>query len=119
MHFAGMPHRTGFSVVEAIVATTMLGVVGAMLAGTFSVVRAARARAEARGASALVVAERVATLARRPCTAADTAGGDRLGRAISRWAANRSGAAWAFADSTTAPGSGPPVVIAGQVPCPR
>ncbi len=112
-----MRHRTGFSVVEAIVATTMLGVAGAMLAGTFSVLHAMRAHAAARAASSVAVAERVAVLARRPCAAGDTAGADRLGRAVSRWGARGLGAAWAFADSTAAPGGGPPVVTSGQVSC--
>lgn len=112
-----MPRAAGFSVIEAIVATTMLGVAAAMLAATLGALRTFRATAEARAASALAVGERVATLARRPCASGDTAGSERLGRAITRWGATRSGAAWSYAESTAAPGGGPALVIEGRVPC--
>lgn len=113
-----MPRRTGFSVVEAIVGTTMLGVAAAMLAAALGVLRSVRASADARSASAQAAGERVATLARRSCTAGDTAGVDRRGRAVTRWAATPAGAAWTYADSTSVPGGGPAVVIEGQVLCP-
>lgn len=94
----------------------MLGVAGAMLVATFGALRALRARADVRSAAATVVVERLATLARRPCASGDTTGTDRVGRTVSRWGAARAGDAWAFAETTAAPGARP-LVVGGRVAC--
>ncbi len=111
------PRARGFSVVEALAATTMLGVAGAMLAAGFGVIGAARARAGLRSGAAILAGERLSLLSRRPCEARDTSGEGRAGTAVSRWAAERTAGGWTFAETTIAPRAGPPLVVEGEVAC--
>ena len=109
--------RSGFTIVEALVATMIMGVAGGMLAAAFTVTTAARRRATLDRHTAVQVHERIALLSRRPCSAADTSGSGTLGAATHWWRATRIANGWAFTDSVTVPGAPARSAIAGTVAC--
>jgi type II secretory pathway pseudopilin PulG len=110
--------RAAFTIIEALVATAMLGVAGASLAATLTVVATVQNRAALRAATAAAGGRRLNALVRRPCTAPDTAGADAAGPVLDAWTARRTGGSWVFADTLRAPGA-PAAVIGGTVPCRR
>ena len=110
--------RSAFTVVEALVATMIMGVAGALLAAALTVTTAARRRASLDVRTAALVHERVAVLARRPCAAADTTGTAQVGNATAWWTARRVGSGWAFAESVRVPGAAARPAQTGLVSCP-
>jgi type II secretory pathway pseudopilin PulG len=99
-----MPHTTrpAFTVVEALVATTVIGVASAALAAALTATGTLRARAAVRVAAATLPRARIAALAARSCAAPDTAGGIAVSGLTGTWVARRTGAAWTFSDSVHA-----------------
>jgi type II secretory pathway pseudopilin PulG len=119
-----MIHRTGgFSIVEALVATMLVGVASTLLAAALTVRTAARRQSARDAVAAHALSDVLSTLARRPCTAADTAAESALetaaGTARVRWAALRSRAGWSFTETlfVAAPGRRTVVATQGRVPC--
>jgi type II secretory pathway component PulJ len=109
--------RRGFTVVEALVATMIMGVAGGLLAAAFIVTTAARRHAALDMQTAVQVRERIAHLSRRPCAAADTAGTAAHGNALIWWRASRVPEGWSFADSVALPGAPPRPAATGRVAC--
>jgi type II secretory pathway pseudopilin PulG len=109
--------QSGFSIVEALVALAMMGIAGGLLAATFTVTLAARRSAALDVHSAAVVRTRIAVLARRPCSAADTSGVDQLDGAVDTWSARRTESAWEFSDSLAIPGVAARAPLSGRVRC--
>jgi type II secretory pathway component PulJ len=109
--------RRGFTVVEALVATMIMGVAGGMLAAAFTVTTAARRRAALDTQTSIQVQERIAFLSRRPCSAADTSGSGTAGAATHWWRATRVADGWTFTDSLAIPGAPPRPASAGTVAC--
>jgi type II secretory pathway pseudopilin PulG len=108
--------RTGFSIVEALIALALMGVAGGLLAATFTVAGAARRSAALQAQGAAVLRTRIALLSRRPCSAADTSGVDQVGGARDAWRAQRVDAGWEFTDSVAVPGAAPKT-LTGRVRC--
>ena len=94
--------RPAFTVVEALVATAVIGVASAALAAAFTATGSLRARAAIRVAAATLPRARIASLAARSCAAPDTAGGIAVSGLRGTWVARRTGAAWTFSDSARA-----------------
>lgn len=116
---------TGFSIVEALVATMLVGVASALLASALTVRTVARRDAARDATAAAALGDLLGLLAARPCVAADTSAESTretaMGTALVRWHARRSGAGWAFAESVSVrvgTGAGSDVVATeGRVPC--
>ena len=115
----------GFSIVEALVATMLVGVASTILASALTVRTAARREGALDAAAARALADLLRALAARPCWAADTSAEltreTSAGTALVRWQARRSGSGWAFAESVsvragTAPGS-TGVETEGRIAC--
>lgn len=113
------PHNTsrGVSVVEALVAVSLLGLAGTSLAASFSVVARADTAARVALAAADAARERVALLSARSCGASDTGASMLAGAARTTWRANRVPEGWAWFDTTTIPARAHRVVLAGTVRC--
>ena len=94
--------RSAFTIVEALVATAIVGLTSAAFALSLAANASLRTRASARTAAAQIVAERLASLAARNCVAADTNGLTVANGAAESWRARRIGAAWSYTDSITA-----------------
>jgi type II secretory pathway pseudopilin PulG len=109
--------RRGFTIVEALVATMIMGVAGGMLAAAFTVTTAARRRAALDVQSAVQAHERIALLSHRPCVAPDTSGSGSHGAALTWWRAARVPAGWSFSDSVSLPGVPPRPASSGVVAC--
>jgi type II secretory pathway pseudopilin PulG len=109
--------RTGFSIVEALVAIAMMGVAGGFLAAAFTVSTVARRRAELDSRTAALVHERVASLARRSCALADTSGSSSAGASREWWTARRAESGWIFSESVVVAGVPPRAALTGAVPC--
>lgn len=107
--------RRGFSIVEALVATALVGVASAALAAALTVRTALRRQAGRDAVAARVLHEVSATLARRPCTAVDTSAAQRVVGADVRWQARRVASAWEFLQSVEVGGA--VIVSEGRVPC--
>lgn len=110
--------HAGFSVVEALVATAMLGIAGGLLAATLTVTTATRRRATLELRTARFMHERISDLSRRPCTAPDTSGASRDGPVLEWWTAQRAGGGWAIAESVSVAGLAPGAQARGTVLCP-
>jgi type II secretory pathway pseudopilin PulG len=110
-------NRRGFTIVEALVATMIMGVTGGMLAAAFTVTTAARRRAALDVQSAVQTYERIALLSHRRCSAPDTAGSGAHGAALIWWSATRVTGGWSFADSVALPGAPSRPVSTGVVAC--
>lgn len=111
-------HPKGFTIVEALVATMILGVAGATLVASLAVMRALRTRGQAETAIARSVADHTALLAHRGCAAGDTAGISRTADAVeNRWVATRAAEGWRWADSVFTPGARQAATLAGSVAC--
>ncbi len=116
---------TGFSIVEALVATMLVGVASTLLASALTVRTVARRHSARDAAAARALGDLIATLAARPCTMADTSAvGTRetaAGTALIQWHAHRSAAGWAFAESVSigagSAASSGVVATQGRVPC--
>ena len=108
--------RAGFSIVEALVATVMMGIAGGLLSAAFTVATAARRSALRDTDAALALRTRVALLARRPCSAGDTAGVEVHGPTTVAWSAHRTESGWSFTDTVSVAGAAP-LRAAGTVPC--
>lgn len=95
----------GFSIVEALVATMLVGVASALLASALTVRTVARRDAARDATAAAALGDLVGVLAARPCLAADTSAESTretaMGTALVRWHARRAGAGWAFAESVS------------------
>lgn len=113
------PERGAFSIVEALVATAMLGIAGSALVVALGVAGSIRARGAADSGAAAATADRIALLARRPCASADTSATERRGALTDRWAARHDAAGWAFAETVSAAGATTPGTAAGVVTCGR
>lgn len=110
--------RAGFTIVEALVATAIVGIAATALAASLTATGAMRARAAARNLVAAIARAQVAELSGRACAAPDTGGVISVGGAVGTWAAQRAGAGWAFSDSVRA-GRADVVLFAGSVACRR
>ena len=115
-----MSQRTfpGFTVVEAVIAIALLGVAGASLASAMAASTAIRTRAKARDGAAAGLADRLAQLARRPCSAADTAGVDRRNGIAEHWSAKRTIPGWAAVETVQVAGIQEAAVMTVIVACP-
>jgi len=91
--------RFAFTIVEALVALAVVGIASAALAVSLAASGSLRRRATARLATGQALGARLAMLAARPCTAADTNGVVTAGGITEWWTARRVGAGWAFTDS--------------------
>jgi type II secretory pathway pseudopilin PulG len=109
--------RSGLTIVEALIATALMGVAGSMLAASFTVAGTARRNAARDARAAQALRERIAVLSRRPCAAPDTAGVDASGGATVFWTAHRAESAWRYSDSVIVPGAVPHAPDGGLVPC--
>jgi len=115
-----MPHtfRSAFTIVEALVAATIVGLASAALALSLAASGTLRQRASARTGAAELTVGRVATLGARGCSAADTSGTTASHTLTERWGAQRAGAAWIYADTI----AGAPIAtvhLFGAVACRR
>ncbi|MDQ8165451.1 MAG: type II secretion system protein [Gemmatimonadota bacterium] len=117
--------QRGFSIVEALVATILVGVASTLLASALTVRTVARRGAARDAAAAGALGDLLRVLAARPCLAADTSAESTretaMGKADVRWHARRAGAGWAFAESVSVrlgSDDGRSVVATeGRVPC--
>jgi len=108
--------RAGFTVVEALVATAIVGIAAAALAASLTATGAVRARATARNRAAAIARGQVAELSGRACAAPDTAGVIAVAGATGTWEARRAGAGWTFSDSVRS-GRDDVVRFDGSVTC--
>jgi prepilin-type N-terminal cleavage/methylation domain-containing protein len=109
--------RSGFTLVELIVALVLLGVGGATLATALVGERRLRELATVESGIAIAARERLAWLAARRCDAG--LGGRRVERwGEERWAASPSGGAWTLGDTLAPNGARVPVLIFTRVACP-
>ena len=93
--------HSAFTIVEALVATAIVGLASAAFAVALAANGSLRAQASARVVAAQIVAARLASLAARRCAAPDTGGIARADRATESWRARRIGAAWSYTNSIT------------------
>lgn len=94
--------RAAFTLVEALVATAIVGLASAAFALSLAANASLRAQASAHANAAELMAARLASLANRACVAPDTAGTATANGATESWRARRIGAAWSYTDSITA-----------------
>jgi prepilin-type N-terminal cleavage/methylation domain-containing protein len=115
--FAMTAARSGFTLVELIVALVLLGVGGATLATALVGERRLRELAAVESGIALAAGERLAWLAVRRCDAG--LGGRRVERwGEERWAASPRDGAWSLGDTLAPNGARVPVLIVTRVACP-
>lgn len=106
-------NRSAFTLVEALVATAVIGVAGATLAAVLGGTAVMRARALADARAAQLFRERIGTLAVRACNAADT----QASSPPERWHARRVAGAWVYADTITVAPAPRVVSLQGSVSC--
>lgn len=102
MRQRGVPMTTNpsaFTIVEALVATTILGIASAALVASLAANSHLRSRASAKTTAAQLSAERIGFLAARACTAPDSAGATGGAAASELWTARRSAGGWKYTDS--------------------
>ena len=95
--------RNAFTIVEALVATTIIGIASAALAISLAANSRLRGRAAARIVAARVATERLGFLSARPCAAADTAGTASSAGTSEAWTARRTAGGWTYTDSIAIP----------------
>lgn len=110
------PHRRGFTIAEALVATALVAVSAALFVQATIVTTAARRRTGRLRAAAAAVRERAAFAADARCRGADSSGTALAGTVTEHWrvAADADGVDWR--DSVVLDGA-PPIVAAGRIPC--
>lgn len=106
-------NRTAFTLVEALVATAVIGVAGATLAAVLGGTAVMRARADADARAAQLFRERIGSLAVRACTAADT----QLLSPVEQWRARRVAASWLYSDTVHVTPAPRVVSMRGAVAC--
>lgn len=94
-------NRIAFTIVEALVATTIVGIASAALAVSLAASSHLRSRAAARIAAAQIAAQRTGFLSARACAAPDTDGVTAAARGTEVWRARRSAGGWTYSDSIT------------------
>jgi type II secretory pathway pseudopilin PulG len=107
--------RPAFTIVEALVATAVLGCASTAMVAALFVGGAVGRRGAFNAATARAARAWVRVAAARPCGAADTAGTAPMDRGAASWALTREGAAWRVVLHTA---DGPAVrTIEARVPC--
>jgi prepilin-type N-terminal cleavage/methylation domain-containing protein len=118
MSTATAPHlRAGFSLVELLVALTLLGVGATGLAMTLAGDRRVRDLAVAHSRAAERARARLESLAGHPC-GADTAGTSTAPWGAESWRATAANGSWRLTDAFLLRGSSRPLVIEARVACP-
>lgn len=109
--------RRAFTIVELLVALTLMGVAAAGLTASLAGERRLRALAAAHDFAAARVRERLEVLASLPC-AAEASGSELSARGAERWHAWASQSAWQLTDSIELGRPSSRLLIEARVPCP-
>lgn len=109
--------RAAFSLVEVLMALSLLGVGLAGLTAALAGDRRIRDLAAAHARAAARARELLEVLAARPCPG-DTAGSSADAWGSESWRATAADGAWALTDSLALRGSRTPLVIEARVACP-
>jgi prepilin-type N-terminal cleavage/methylation domain-containing protein len=108
--------RPAFTVIELLVALTMLGVAVAALVAALTGDRRMRDLAESQRFAADRMRERLESLAVLPC-GSDVAGASASVWGSDRWNATAAGSAWRLTDSIALRRAVSPIVIEASVTC--